>query len=164
MENGNGSGSGGNNWFRSTILNSDFVLKPVVNLIRMLCDRITRVRRLSSILSPSSGISTPLSLYHPRTTRWPRLSPTIYHLHMPTRARMTPFLQAEERKDTSNVLQCPGANHPLTMCKSCQLCNKWFDRPSTLKKVCSFFDRNQTQNTHAQTSNSIRWSTRVKKV
>ena len=37
LEDGNGSGTGGNNWFRSTILNSDFVLKPVVNLLRVLC-------------------------------------------------------------------------------------------------------------------------------
>lgn len=32
-----------------------------------------------------------------------------------------------------------GGECPLTVRDSCQLCDKRFDRPSTLKKVCSFF-------------------------
>jgi len=48
---------------------------------------------------------------------------------------------------------------------SCQLCNKRFDRPSTLKKVCSFFrSESNAKNADSQTSNSICWSTRAKKV
>jgi len=49
--------------------------------------------------------------------------------------------------------------------KSCQLCNKQFDCPSTLKKVGScVLIANQIQNAHSEISNSICWSTQAKKV